>query len=393
MRKNKKKKKLSKLTLISILIGGVTGALIAIFGNPINFIKGFVSPPIYIIILIIVLTFILSVTLHEFGHAISFIINGIKMRGIIFVNFLLIKENNKWKFKIIRNKSLGGIAIPKITNIKNEKEFLQIQKSFAKALLAGPMASIVSWIALTLIGLIIINNSTNLSLNSGIWVFIITLAIITFFIVFSSFFKNDMVIGDFPAYKTAKNNKYFTGMQLYNYGCFSSNPEKSRKENIYLREFIIKELKEKYEKKDFHWFTLSMVDTILVEYLSGFLKELPRVVEDYIDLILKKPNILSDIKRTQEKEIMYFHLIMYLYRNENTKERAFLLYKDIKKLIKPDTPKREYLFNQVEHMLGVSNNEKFLRDNKNIVNTDMHFIFKHFPGFFIDEIKINESIT
>ena len=393
MNKIKKKKKRSKLTNISIIAGVITGLLIGMFGNPFNMFKGFTSPPFYIVILIIVLTFILSVALHEFGHAISFIINGIKIRGIIFVNFLLIKEEEKWKFKIIRNKSLGGITIPEIQNIKDEEEFLLVQKHFAKALIAGPITSLVSWVALTAIGLIIIKITTNIYLRSGIIIFLISLFIITLFVIISSFFKNDMVVGDFPAYEMAKKDKYFVAIQLYNYGYFSSNPENARKENLFLREFIIKKLKEKYEKRDMYWYTLSMVDTILVEYLSGFLNELPTVVEDYINLILNRPDILSNLRRTQEKEIMYFHIIMYLYKDENTREKAFEFYKKIKATIEPNTPKREYLFKQIEQMLGVSHNREFLKDNKNIVNTDMHFIYKHFPGFFIDEIAINKLLT
>ena len=60
------------------------------------------------------------------------------------------------------------------------------------------------------------------------------------------------------------------------------------------------------------------------------MKELPEIVEDYINLILENPNVLSDIKRTQEKEIMYFHIAMYLYKDENTRDKALELYKKIK---------------------------------------------------------------
>ncbi len=393
MKKKGRKKKISKTTIIASIVGGIIGFLIAVFGHRINMIEGFISPPIYIIVLIMVLTFILSVTLHEFGHAISFLINGIKMRAIIFVNFLLIKEDGGWKFKIIRNSSLGGITVPEITNIKDEEEFLKVQKGFANALIAGPIASIVSWIALTIIGVIIIRLTRNVYINSVIIVFLISLGLITILLLISSFLKNDMVIGDFPAYKTSKSDKYFVAMQLYNYGYFSSDPEKAREENIYLRQFIIKELQEKYENRDTHWYTLSMIDTILLEYLAGFLKELPMVVEDYINYILESPDILLDLRETQEKEIMYFHLIMYLYKDEKTKDRALDLYEKIKRSIKPNTPKRKYLFKQIDQLLGLADNRKFLMEKKNIINTDMQFIYKHFPGFFIDEIKINKLIN
>jgi len=390
VKKAKNKKKLSKTTIISGIIGGIIGLFITPIVHGIKSIEGFISPPFYIVILIIVATYFLAVMLHEFGHGISFIRNGIEMRAIIFMNFILIKEDGRWKFKLTRNNTMGGIAVPEIEPIKDEEDFLLKQRGFAKALIAGPLASLISFIGLSIIGLLIIKVTSNIYIRSNIIIFLSSLGLITIALLGTSFLKNDMVVGDFPAYKIAKGDKYFVAMQLYNYGYFSSNPERGRKENIYLRQFILEELRERYKKQDKHWYTISMVDTILVEYLAGFLEELPEVIKDYIDLILKRSDLLSDIGTNQAKEILYFHLIRFLHRNEETRAKSFELYEEIKDTTKANTPKRKYLFKQIEQVLGIADNRDYLMDEKNIVITDMHCIYKHFSGFFMDEIKLNE---
>lgn len=386
-KKDKDKKKISKSTIICGLIGGIAGFLIASSSDLIQVIEGFIKLPSYINVVIFILTFILAVTLHEFGHAFSFIRNGIKMRAIIFTIFILIKEDGKWKFRIIGNKSLGGIAIPEIEGIKDEEDFILKQKGFANALIAGPKTSFIACVVLTAVGLLIIKLTTNIYIRSGLLLFIISLGVITFTILATSFMKNDMVVGDFPAYKMAKKDTYFTAIQLYNYGYFSSQPENSRNENIYLRELILKELTEKYKKQDTHWYTISMIDTIIVEYLAGFLEELPVVAKDYINFILETPELLSEIRTTGTKEILYFHLIILLHKNEETRQQSFKLYEELTDTIKPDTPKRKYLFRQIEHILGIADNKDYLMDKKNIVTSDMHFIYKNFHGFYMDEIK------
>ena len=162
MKKTKKTKQLSKTTIISGIIGGIIGLFITPITHSIKRIEGFISPPFYIVILIIVTTYFLAVMLHEFGHSISFVRNGIKMRAIIFMNFMLIKEDEKWKLKLIKNNTMGGIAVPEIKGIKDEEDFLSKQKGFANALIAGPLASFMSLIGLTIIGILIIKVTSNI---------------------------------------------------------------------------------------------------------------------------------------------------------------------------------------------------------------------------------------
>lgn len=387
----KKKVKRSKGLIIVGVVGGILGFFIAMVSDSFQ-LQGFMMLPFYINALIIIFTFFISVTLHEFGHVLSFVRNKIKIRAVFFTIFALIKEDNRWKFKITSMKNIGGIAIPDIISIKDDKEFQIKQKAFAKAVIMGPITSVIAWIILTIVSVIIINITSNPYLRSVLLTFILSMVVMTVFIIGTSFIKRDMMIGDFPAYKIIKEDRFFNALQFYNYGYLSSQPEKARNENTYLRQCIIKELEEKYENKDSHWYTLSILDTIIVEYLAGFLDKLPTVVDNYVQYIIGSPGILSKIKSSIMVEILYFHLVILLHRDEATREKSFKLYENLKHSIEPNTAKRKYLFKQVEQVLGIEDNKAYLMNKQNIVTSDVHQIYKYFYGTYMDEIKINKYI-
>ncbi len=388
----KKKYKTLKEGVIGGIIGFILGFSILFIRDRIQIPEGFVNLPLYISGIIFVFTFVLAVTLHEFGHALSFISNGIKIRAVFFTIFALIKEDNKWNFKVTSMKTVGGIAIPDIISIKNKEDFQLKQKAFAQGIIMGPISSLIAWIVLTFVSLVIIKFTSNIYIRSVLLSFILSLSCITIFILGTSFIKKDLVIGDFPAYKIVKNDSFFSGIQFYGYGYLSSQPEKARDENTYLREYIIKELEEKYRKKDSDLFTLSIIDTIIVEYFAGFLENLPTVVESYVNFISTSPEVLSKIRSSVMLETLYFHIIMLLHRDESTREKSFELYKNLKDAIEPNTPKRKYLFKQVEQVLGIRDNKEYLMDRQNIITSDAHQIYKYFYGYYMDEIKINEMI-
>ena len=83
---------------------------------------------------------------------------------------------------------------------------------------------------------------------------------------------------------------------------------------------------------------------------------------------------------------------MWLYRHTNRQEKAMKLYEDLKNSIKEDNPKRKYFFRQIEQALNIKDNSEFLLDNKNIVASDIHEVYKLFEGYFMDEIAINQLL-
>ena len=103
----------------------------------------FDSVPIMVSLLIILGTFILSVAVHELGHGISFLRSGMGFRALLITIFGFIKENGGIKFKFISMKNLGGIAVPELKSINSEEEFIFYKNAFSKALIMGPLSSII----------------------------------------------------------------------------------------------------------------------------------------------------------------------------------------------------------------------------------------------------------
>src|SRR5690554_3491582 len=82
------------------LVGFLFGFLFFFIKDHMNMLECFDKLPFYINGLIFIFTYILTVSLHEFGHALGFIRYGLKMRAVFFTIFVLIKEDNKWSFKL-----------------------------------------------------------------------------------------------------------------------------------------------------------------------------------------------------------------------------------------------------------------------------------------------------
>ncbi|WP_078553098.1 M50 family metallopeptidase [Bacillus alkalicellulosilyticus] len=389
---NKQKKKTLITWVISIGIGAIVGFIIGIGASAIDIPPQYTILPFYVNIPIVIVTYLLAVALHELGHAYSFSKNGIKVRAVIITSFLFMKEQGRWRFQFKPNgvTAIGGIAVPDVDSVKDDDDFRMKQASFAKAIIAGPIASLILWVVGAFAGIIIILLSSNVYVQSGFFTFLVSLTLITLFLLGTSFIKNDIAIGDFPAYKMMKHDRFFVAMQLYQYAIFSSEHERVRRENVFLQELILEELEKKLETKDTHIYTLSVVDSLLVEFLIGRQKELPQVVKEYLEFIVDDPKALSKVKSSELTLIIYSHILRWLNEDEAFKMKALELYDEIKNDIKPNTMIRKYVLRQAEHVLGLADHSEFLQDKRNICYSPAHGIWKNFEGYFVDELALNQ---
>ncbi|GGM24114.1 hypothetical protein GCM10011351_07340 [Paraliobacillus quinghaiensis] len=389
-------KKTLTIFLISAIIGGFVGFLAASISLSIDIPSKFTGLSTAANIFIIICTYLLAVSFHELGHAYSFSRNGINMRAVLIIFFLFIKEKGRWQIRFRPNNvtALGGIAVPDLEPVRNESELIKMQSGYAKALIAGPIASVILWCIVTLSSILIILNTSNVTLSSVLFTVIISLTFITLFFLVTSLIKNEIVIGDFPAYKLAKKNRFFVAMQVYQYALFSSKHEQVTNENShFLRNFLINGLQEKLGKQDTHIYTIALVDNFITEYFSGRLNELPQVVWDYADFLWRNPEELSKLKKSEVALSIYFHLLRLMYTKEDSKEKALELYMNLKEEVKPKTPMRKYLFKQTDHAFGIADNSDFLLNKENICISPAHGIWKNFEGYYVDEMEINKSLV
>lgn len=388
-------KKSLTLYLVAILIGGTIGFISAAFSFTLTMPAKLTSLPLYTTIIIVIFTHLLAVTVHEIGHAYIFSKNGIKMRAVIITFFLFIKMDGNWKMKFRPNNitALGGIAIPDVASVKSKTELERMQKAYSKALIAGPIASIILLGVVLLISVTITLSTTNDVLSSAFFTLAISITVITSLFIGSSFIKNEVVIGDFPAYKLAKNDLFFVSMLLYQYAIFSTEHERIRNENDYVRHLLVKDLEIKLTEQNTHIYTLGLIDQFIIEYLSGRLIDIPQVIFDYVDLLTNNKTEISKLKRTETGLSIYFHLLLFMHTNEISKVNARGLYLELKEEIKPKTMMRKYLIKQADHIFGIEKNSNYLQNINNICTSPAHGIWKNFEGYYVDEIILNEKIT
>jgi hypothetical protein len=387
----KKEKKFGTNTIIIVLIGAIFGGFIGLIaigeiGSP----SRFSGLPIYLNLLIAVLTYFLAVSVHEIGHFLTFTFFGVRMKALFLTIFIFIKESGKWRFKFNPNKitAIGGIAVPEIEPVKDEKDFRRLQNIYGKAIMAGPLFTIFYWLITSLVVLPYILNNSNI-LSSILFTHVASLTVITFFLIAVSFIKSEIAVGDFPAYKLTKTDPFFIGMQLYQNYVFSSEPSKFRRENTFLKNYILDELGNKLKYKDTHIFTLSILDNLLVEYLTGAVDELPFIVKEYLDFLLDNPYILNN-KNSEITLLLRFHLVRYLAVSQSL-HKGMDLYYQLKSEKTPFVTVKSYLVKQTENFLGIADHTKFLEDKSNIEISSAHGVLKNFEGYYLDEIALNKK--
>ena len=344
-------------------------------------------------LLIVVLVYFLAVAVHEAGHFSGFEKNGIRMRAIFVTVFLLIRESDGWKLKVRPNSVtlLGGVAIPDLPVVKDRKHFERLQRVYAKAILDGPIASVLFCFAVLLLTVPLFFLPADGTVQRILSAVILSVIVITVFLLVGCMMKTETVIGDFPAYRLCKNDPSFVAMQLYQYAAFSSDPDHVRRENRFLKGLMLEALKAEYRQRDFRVFTLNTIDIFIMEYLTGVSKELPEVVWKYIRTLLLSPVVRRKIPHSEVATVLWFHMIRLLSLREKTWENALEEYRFLMDNINGNDPVNRYLTRQIEQVLGLADQSEFLKEKKNIRVSSVHGLWRNFEGYYMDEIKLNHD--
>ena len=342
---------------------------------------------------IVVLVYFLAVAVHEAGHFSGFEKNGIRMRAIFVTVFLLIRESDGWKLKVRPNSVtlLGGVAIPDLPVVKDREHFKRLQRAYARAVLDGPIASVLFCFAVLLLTMPFFFLSTDGMVRRILSVVAFSVIAITVLLLIGCMMKTETVIGDFPAYRLCKSDSSFVAMQLYQYAAFSSDPELVRRKNRFLKELMLEDLKTKYRQRNFRVFTLNTIDIFVMEYLTGVSEELPETVREYVRTLLLSPVVRKKIPHSEVGIALWFHMIRLLSLRQKTWENALEEYRFLMDNINGSDPVNRYLTRQIEHVLGLADHSEFLKEKKNIRVSSVHGLWRNFEGYYMDEIKLNHD--
>lgn len=390
MRKEMKEKIVKSLVIIfSIILGGAVGFFIA-YNKDNNVIpKEYTGNPILLNIFLFLLVFFISIALHELAHFFTFIKNGIKMRGLIILGLTFIKKNGKWKFSFRWQllNMLGGIAIPSLHKIDNDKEYEKVRIAMANSIIAAPIVNILIGVASLLIGIPLMKYSPTY-LKPTMAILVVFFIIISILTTISCLVKNDIVIGDFPAYKLFKNDEFFSIVQIYQYITLAENGRELRKDNIFLREKLIFQLEKMYDKKDTSMFVISSLDMLIQEYLIGVINEIPEVVIKYSNYFIKNKDSLNKDEKHEWKNIFLIHLL-YLLNELEKKEEAKNLYRMLLERL-PNNEVYNYYRKQIKHVLKIEDNSEFLKEKKNIKANTLYFLWSLLDLYYEDELKLSK---
>ncbi|HHX59950.1 MAG TPA: hypothetical protein GX707_04300 [Epulopiscium sp.] len=368
---------------VMIIIGSVLGFIVGIWGAKIlNYLLQGQDIPFLVVVIIAVLVFYISVAIHELGHFFAFIYNKISMRMLNITIFSFIFDGSRWKLAFNRNGAgVGGIAVPNLTIVSNEKEFNEMQKGHANAILWGP---IVSFLLILVGGLLF-------TINGYLRVTGIMFICINLIMFFSCFIKMDGVYGDFPAYKAYKEDDFFAALMMYQYAMFAVDYENIRKNNTYLRNILFKGLIPRVENKKTDILTVACVATFIGEYLVGVADEVPGQVKEYIGYYYDNYKMIIAMKNTEANKQLLLY-IAYFFEREGFKDEAIDIYKNfIQKL--PKSEVFNYWKIQSEQIILGKDHSKHLLDKKNIKPGLAYGVFKKLDGFYHDELILNQMLT
>ena len=333
----------------------------------------------------------ISVYLHEFIHAIVFRLQGIDIRIMYVFPFCLIKDNGRYKISISFNLQLGfgGIVIPTIFPICNEKEYNNLQKKLSLSFICAPLFSAF----LGIVSLILLCCSLErIAYDNRSYYFVFLVAMI-----FWSIYMNGMsllnmgtLVGDYLGSIKMKTDEVYSLLQIYNYFLLQENEQKESTRTT--QNFLIERMRQKVEALPLNQ-NASAINFLLADSL---LYEMILNPKGYTS-ILAKPEKLNDIiNHIQEKIQFEFyscflcHAIIYLNLCGNSTDALNLWEKYRDKMAKSKSG--IYRFMQTKSCLFGNDCNAFTL-NENIEISSLDSLLSKLPNYYDDEKCINSRLT
>lgn len=311
-------------------------------------------------ILVFFLVFLVVIAFHELAHAIAFRVQGIKIKAIYILFISFIKKNKILLpyFNIHSLKLLGGLVVPEMPTIDNDKDFYKTVKKFKISIVAAPIASVVLSFILFIVLIILMLVNPGSSFNEIFITVNLYTLLLTLLVNISSSAEAANVHGDYRAYKRFKErDEIFSYMAIENYFIEGTKAYEESEEYMYNKLISILEKEDRIIPE--YYFPL------IISYLSSVIYDKkPR--SSKVDEGIKRINISSLYYTEQELALAY--LICSFYYIDGDIEKAFSLFEQIKKhqSKKIDPKVRTYFEKKQEHHFGLANNLEYLNDDKNI---------------------------
>ncbi|MCD4826843.1 MAG: site-2 protease family protein [Acholeplasmataceae bacterium] len=377
------KKHVGLYFLIFSFFIGVIFVLLVYSGLWDKFITGMKSISWWAWFLYLVLAFYITLTLHELGHFFAFYFQKIKLRAIYLTIFVFYKTKKGWRFTIKPKLWIlfGGLVVPDLEPIEDEKSYDDVSKKFSKALITAPIVTVVV-LGVTILTFIL---SYILSTNPN-WIGFITL--FTFYVsllsalyIYTFKLSNEMFYGDFVAYKKMNTDLVFRFVQLNQYLSFGLN----KKDHIpFMWEKSRTLIKENNIKRNaFH-------SALLMTYLEGVIYEGMKPDLD-IELKLKKLHV-SSYAKVEYGLIAIYDLCLYYYTIGKIDQAYHLLDRIERSQGKKISERIKTYFNKkTKHVMHITYDYEFL-ENKENYPSEQSWIFEPIMDIYEDMETLHKPL-
>lgn len=329
----------------------------------------------YYHILLFIGLFILTLSLHELTHFISFILSGYQNEALIILCFIFYKKDGKWHVNINYKLLLlmGGLVFPDLGMIESQDDFNKARLAMRKSLLRAPLFTLISGVILFLVTMVFFYH---VGLLVAISIYTLLFSLLYTFV---SYQENNQMFGDFKAYQRVKDDESFAFKILLQYTSGYSDYQIN----------IIREYLDEHLFKDD---SMTYLHLLLDDYIyksEAFDFYLFDKMTSYIHDDFRFINAIHSTSGLEfaQSIIFYADKIGYHDRALILKEKLFnhinsSKYRDIIKT---------YIKKQTNHLLGLEDNSLYINDVKNIATNPLYFIISSIPSFVSQELERNKG--
>jgi hypothetical protein len=307
----------------------------------------------------LILTFYVTLTLHELGHFFAFLFQGIPLRAIYLTVFVFYKDKAGWHFTIKPKLWVlgGGLVIPDIQNIDHDDTYESIKRKFAISLITAPIVTIL-FMALVFITFIISLIYSTSSIWIGFYaVFTLFTMILSSLYIYTFKLSAQSFYGDFVAYRKMKEDETFALAQVMQYAMFSLHEYDTRDQYFFIKtKEMLKSLK--LSSNLFHVM-------LLTHYIDSIIRsnqEIDLVLHEKIKEYARKPSV-----RDEHSLLLAYELCAYFYKLKDV-ERAYQLFDNIQLRISDrlDPKMKDYLKYRTMHIIHLEDHQAFLSNPDNV---------------------------
>ncbi len=309
--------------------------------------------PWYGWILGLIVVFFFTLLIHELGHLLAFIVQGVKIRALYLFIFVFYRNQNGLKFKIQPKLwyLIGGFVVPDLPIIDDETTYQNLVIKFGKALIAAPIVTIVFMVVIDLTFILSVYFQASSSFLGWLFLAALFTTLISWVYIKTFSLSNKSFYGDFVAYKKIKQEPVFQIIQLIQYQQFSLSDDLSSHPFLYHKMISILENTE-LNTSLFH-------QILLMQYIEYVVYEKMPSVDSVTQKLERYPK--NHLYKTLEGLSLLYDLAAYYYTLHDVEKAYQIIDLNAKKASqKIDEKQRHYLDLKFRHILHLSYHDEAL---------------------------------